>query len=106
MLAAALLVAACSSEQQPETTPADAVDATTALTELFDEYFERGLELNPLRATAIGDYRYNDRLANSIGPDYREADRKLDEEFLARLLEIDRGQLSTNATHAFDTDEP
>ncbi len=102
MLAAVLAVAACTSEPQPEAARAEAADAATALAELFDEYFERGLELNPIRATAIGDYRYNDRLANSIGPEYRAADRKLDEEFLARLLKIDREQLSRQDQLSYD----
>ena len=67
-VAALFLVAACSNEQ-PVTEPqaeAEAANPTETLHALFDEYFERGLELNPLRASAIGDYRYNDRYANSI----------------------------------------
>ena len=35
---------------------------------LFDDYFERNLEMNPLQATFIGDYRYNDRMANTNSP--------------------------------------
>ncbi|MDH3752050.1 MAG: hypothetical protein OEU40_15810, partial [Gammaproteobacteria bacterium] len=94
MLAAALCLASCTSEQPSVAGQADVVDTPAALNTVFNEYFERALELNPLRATAIGDYRYNDRLANSIGPEYRAADRQLDEESLARLLEIDRELLS------------
>jgi uncharacterized protein (DUF885 family) len=102
LLAVAMLVAACSSEQ-PSTGPqAGFADATETLGALFDDYFERGLELNPIRATAIGDYRYNDRLANSIGPEYREASRAMDEEFLAKLLEIDREQLSRQDQLSYD----
>jgi uncharacterized protein (DUF885 family) len=102
LLAAVLFVAACSSDQAPVEPQAEAVDASAALHELFDEFFERELELNPVRATAIGDYRYNDRFANSIGPEHREADRKLNEEFLARLLEIDRVQLSRQDQLSYD----
>ncbi len=102
MLAAALFLASCSSDQPPADPEADAVDAPAALTALFDEYFERGLELNPVRATAIGDYRYNDKFANSLSPEYRETERKMDEEFLARLLEIDREQLSRQDQLSYD----
>lgn len=102
VLAAALLLAACSSEQPPAETPAEAPDASAELAALFDEFFERGLELNPVRATAIGDYRYNDKFANSIGPEHREADRKMNEEFLTRLLEIDREQLSRQDRLSYD----
>ncbi len=104
-LAAALLVAACSKEQ-PTTEPATESPAAAAPAEtlhaLFDEFFERGLEMNPVRASSIGDYRFNDQYANSLGPEHREASRQMDEEFLARLLEIDREQLSRQDKLSYD----
>ncbi len=48
MLAVALFVAACGNEQSEP--PADVADPTASLHALFDEFFERGLELNPMRA--------------------------------------------------------
>jgi uncharacterized protein (DUF885 family) len=100
VLAVALFVAACSNEQAEP--PADAADPTASLHALFDEFFERGLELNPMRASTIGDYRFNDQFANSIGPEHREASRQLDEIFLARLLNIDRNQLSRQDRLSYD----
>jgi uncharacterized protein (DUF885 family) len=47
--------------------------AGTELHQLFEEYFERSLELNPLLATFIGDHRYDDRLANDISPAHIQA---------------------------------
>ena len=102
ILAATFLVASCSSDQPPVEPQVEIADAAAALNELFDDYFERGLELNPLQATAIGDYRYNDKLANSIGPKYREASLRLDEEFLTRLHTIDREQLSRQDQLSYD----
>jgi len=67
MLAVALFVAACGNEKVES--PADVTDPTVSLHALFDEFFERSLELNPTRASRIGDYRYNDQFANSIGPE-------------------------------------
>ena len=96
LVAACLLIAACGENRQPAATDPAPVDAAAALSSLFDEYFERSLELNPISATSIGDYRYNDRLANSIGPEHRAATHALDTEFLARLLEIDPASLSEN----------
>jgi len=92
MLSAALFVAACGKEQVEP--PADVTEPTESLHALVDEFFERNLELNPMRASAIGDYRYNDQFANSIGAEHREASHQMDKKFLARLLEIDREQLS------------
>ena len=47
-------------------TPAAAsvADRVATQNKLFDEYYETGLRENPERATAVGDYRYNDRLAD------------------------------------------
>ena len=83
--AALLLLAACGGKEEPAA-GTDAVDATATLHELFDEHFERELEMNPLQATFIGDYRFNDRIANSYSPEYRAASQALDEEFLERLI--------------------
>lgn len=101
MLAAVLVLSACGGEEQVANEE-PVVDASTALHALFDEHFERGLEMNPIRATFIGDYRYNDRLANSLSPEYRAADQAMDEEFLARLLEIDREQLGYQDQLSYD----
>ena len=102
LIAATFLFAACSSDHPPSEPQTEVVDAATALNELFDEYFERGLELNPVRATVIGDYRYNDKLANSIGPEYRKASLEMDEEFLDKLLDIDREQLTRQDQLSYD----
>jgi len=102
VLTAALFIAACSNEQPATEPQSEVADPTETLHTLFDEFFERGLELNPIRATSIGDYRFNDQFANSIGPEYREVNRIMDEEFLARLLEIDREQLSRQDQLSYD----
>ncbi len=100
MLAVTLFVAACGNE--PAEPPADVAGPTASLHALFDEFFERSLELNPIRASTIGDYRFNDQFANSIGPEHREASHQLDEIFLARLLTIDRRQLSRQDRLSYD----
>ena len=102
MLAALLLVVACGDPQEQPTTDAPAASASSTLHALFDEHFERNLELNPLSATFIGDYRYNDRLANSNSPEYIAEATAIDEEFLARLLEIDREQLDYQDQLSYD----
>jgi uncharacterized protein (DUF885 family) len=102
MLAALLLVAACGESRDSATTDTVAVDAGVALHALFDEHFERDLEMNPLSATFIGDYRYNDRLANSNSPEYIAAAKAMDEEFLARLLAIDRDELNYQDQLSYD----
>lgn len=100
LLAAVLVVAACGESRKEVTT--EVVDAGATLHAMFDEHFERNLELNPLSATFIGDYRYNDRMANSNSAEYRAADEAMDKEFLARLLKIDRDQLSYQDQLSYD----
>ena len=94
LIAVVLLAAGCGGTDNQAANEATAVDATTALHTLFDEHFERGLEMNPLRATSIGDYRFNDRLANSNSPEYIAAATAMDQEFLRSLPKMERGVLS------------
>ena len=101
-LAAVLLVAGCGESQNQAATEATEAGAAEALALLFDDHFERNLELNPLSATFIGDYRFNDRLANTNGPEYRAASEAMDQEFLRRLLEIDREQLGEQDQLSYD----
>lgn len=107
-LAALILVAACggSGEQEQQaseaTSASEAQEAKDSLAALFDEHFEKSLELNPMRATRIGDYRFNDRLAISNSPEYRAAEQALDEEFLTRLLDIDRDLLDEQDQLSYD----
>ncbi|MGW8369967.1 MAG: hypothetical protein ACWGPN_14990, partial [Gammaproteobacteria bacterium] len=67
--------------------------AAERLLTLVDQYFEDNLELNPVTATFIGDHRYDDRLANSIGPEHRAADLAMERRYLAALGEIDPAEL-------------
>ena len=101
-VAAGLLVAGCGDSQEASTTDVAQPEPGVALHELLNEHFERDLEMNPLNATFIGDYRYNDRMANSNGPEYIAELTAMDEEFLLRLLEIDRGQLGYQDQLSYD----
>ena len=100
ILVAALALFGCTQENDRSaaatsaTGEAGPVDNAALLDELFEAYFEEILELNPLYATFIGDNRYNDRLANSLSPEYREKSRALERKYLGALLAIDNGDLN------------
>jgi uncharacterized protein (DUF885 family) len=74
-------------------------DRVAAQNALFDEQYESDLRNFPERATAFGDYRYNDKLADR-SLDAIAQNHKTDEGFLARLEAIpttgftDQDQLS------------
>jgi uncharacterized protein (DUF885 family) len=76
-----------------------AADRLTAQNALFEEQYESDLRNYPERATAYGDYRYNDKL-NDYSLDAIAERNKTDEKFLGRLEAIpstgfsDQAQLS------------
>jgi uncharacterized protein (DUF885 family) len=79
-VALTVTISPCFAAQAPQ--PAASVDSA-ALHRLFEDYFERSLQLNPLGATFIGDHRYDDRLTNSISPEH-----------IATALAVDRQALA------------
>jgi uncharacterized protein (DUF885 family) len=74
-------------------------DRVAAQNALFEEQYESDLRNFPQRATAYGDYRYNDKLAE-YSLDAIAQRNKIDEAFLSRLIAIptagfsDQDQLS------------
>jgi uncharacterized protein (DUF885 family) len=74
-------------------------DRLAAQNALFEDYYETDLHNFPLRATAYGDYRYNDQLGE-YSLDAIDKRHQSDEEFLARIKAIsidgfsDQDQLS------------
>ena len=102
-IAALFVVVACGQSEAPGTAAEPAsVDVSAELNSLFDEYFERTLEMNPVSASFVGDNRYNDRLANSNSEEYIAASQAMDEEFLSRLLDIDRSALGEQDQLSYD----
>ena len=102
-IAACLTVlTACGDSSRNESSPTPLGSAETEapagarqqLMNLVEEFFDRQLELNPVFATIIGDKRYNDRMANTIGPEYLAASLALEKEFLERLGDIDAASLT------------
>ena len=88
-VALALLLAACAARPaaQPE------ISASSRLQPLFAEFWEESLALHPLQATSVGDNRYNDRLPNTLGAEYRAREHAFDEKWLARIKAIDAARL-------------
>jgi len=94
-----LLVAGCGRDSSDETQAAAAPKLTpeaaaTELDRIVEEYWDRYIELNPLVGTFNGDYRFNDRIENTLSPRYLADTLALDKEFLARLEAIDPDALS------------
>jgi uncharacterized protein (DUF885 family) len=100
LLAAAVSV--CSQETKP------AADRVAAQKAIFEDYYESELRNFPERATAFGDYRYNDKL-DDYSLDGVMQHRKTDESFLARIQAIptsglaDQDQLSHDLLSAYSS---
>ena len=92
------LLAALSSSVLAQT-PKPVADRLSAQNALFEEQYESDLRNFPERATAFGDYRYNDKLADYSLAAVAQRE-KTNQEFLARLQAIptdgfsDQDQLS------------
>src|ERR1700686_3358777 len=79
------LLAVAVSVSGQETKPA--ADRVAAQNAIFDDYYESELRNFPERATAFGDYRYNDK-RGGYPPGGALQHHKTDESFLARLQAI------------------
>ncbi len=105
-----VLATACTTEPPISTSPAGTIppiEQTSGgdgeqLDTLLEAYFEESLQLNPVMATFIGDNRYNDRLPNYLGPEYRAKVRAMNARYLGALSAIDPAQLSPEEKISYD----
>jgi uncharacterized protein (DUF885 family) len=103
VVAMVAVVAGCASQPAREAPPvATAAGPDTQLHTLLDAYFEDALRLNPLLATYIGDNRYNDRLPNSLAPEYRAEVHAVNQRYLDEARRIDADRLSPADRISYD----
>jgi uncharacterized protein (DUF885 family) len=90
----AFSLAAC--EKPVEQSAEPEVDVVAELNQLYHEYDEENLALNPINATFRGDHRFNDQWGpyDFLSDEYSEAMYDLHKRYLARLLEYDPEVLS------------
>jgi len=87
--ALSLALTACA--HQPQATPAPT--PKQALAQLFTDYWEDHLALNPLEATFVGDARYNDRLPNFLAAENIAKRLAYAEKWRARIAAVDTSAL-------------
>lgn len=90
LLAAAWAFVVPALHASPALPTADRVAAQNAL---FEEQYESDLRLNPERATAVGDYRYNDKLSDRSLDSIAQR-HSIDQEFLRKLKAIPTNSFS------------
>ena len=69
---------------------------------MYAEFWEEALKLSPLRATQVGDPRYNDLLPNVFSDAYREKDKEFVRRWLARAEAIGSDGLDGQARLSYD----
>lgn len=72
------------------------------LSDLFKAYTEEGLQMFPVRATMIGDTRYNDQLPVTFTDSYQEKLKFYYNNYLSKLKKFDRKTLNPNDKISFD----
>ncbi|MFU8820657.1 MAG: DUF885 domain-containing protein [Gammaproteobacteria bacterium] len=93
LLALLALVSTGRADESPATASAAEDSPAEQLDRLFEDFWEASLELNPVRATFIGDHRYNDRFPVLISPEHLEASKALLQGSLAAVEAIAPAQL-------------
>jgi uncharacterized protein (DUF885 family) len=79
--------------READVAAARATDEARGVDALTERYFEEALALNPIRATFLGDTRYDDRLGNPASPEFLRAARALEQKYLDAALAIDPSTL-------------
>jgi uncharacterized protein (DUF885 family) len=85
-----------------QATQSAACDKACQLEAVYAEYWEDALKMSPLRATFVGDNRYNDLLPNMYSADYRAREHEFNARWLARLEQIGADGLEGQARLSYD----
>jgi uncharacterized protein (DUF885 family) len=93
LAALALLAAVVASISLPGQTPASVADRVAAQNAIFEDQYQSDLRYSPERATAFGDYRYNDKLAERSLAALADRDQT-NRAFLAKISAIPTTGLS------------
>ncbi len=77
-------------------------DKAAQLDQLYTDFWEATLKLNPIEATFVGDPRYNDQLPNFLSDDYRAQSHAFNVEWLAKAKAIGADGLSGQALLSYN----
>ncbi|WP_298439322.1 DUF885 domain-containing protein [uncultured Ferrimonas sp.] len=97
-LIAAVTAAMLTGCQAPATDPVAVAAPVEApafnFNQFTQQYFDAGLDLDPIMGTYVGRPEFNDRLANSVSDEYLAKRNKLHQQFLAQVQAIDADALT------------
>ena len=97
-IALAASLSACNQNSTPapakEVAVVDQAKLAAELNQLYVDYWEANLKLNPLNATFIGDNRYNAEMPNFFSAEYRKQIHDLNQNWLDKALALDGTRLN------------
>ncbi len=76
--------------------------AKQVLADLFQEYFDEGLELNPIAGTFLGRREFNSRMVNSLSPEHREQSHAYNARWLKKMQAVERSKLDNSDQVSLD----
>ncbi|WP_452228206.1 DUF885 domain-containing protein [Lacinutrix sp. MEBiC02404] len=71
ILCLCVTMTACKNDSKTEKSTEMMATVNEDFKNMLDTYYQDGLKLNPLAATYAGDNRYNDKMPNSLAPEYK-----------------------------------
>ncbi|MGY1424355.1 DUF885 domain-containing protein [Lysobacter sp. A289] len=88
--------------QAKPTTEQAATDKAAQLKEMYAQYWEEYLKLNPLAATFQGDPRYNDQMPNYLSEQYRQKSHDFTQRWLDKVEAIGSDGLEGQALLSYE----
>ncbi len=93
MACLAIVFTACKKETTPKESTVE-VDVSTKFNEMLDNYYEEGLQLNPVQATFTGDNRFNDQFPNPLADETVNKYKAYFNKYKEELNQFDDASLS------------
>ncbi len=97
LLSIVSLIAACKQNNKQQK-----IDDNKEPSGLLDKYYEERLQLFPIEATNIGDYRYNNKLYVDFTDSYRVKQNEFYNRYLTNVTKFGRDALNDNDKLSFD----
>lgn len=100
-------LSACSNSNDSNTNTtqapvADQAQIAAQLEQVYADYWQANLVLNPINATFIGDTRYNDQMPNFFTAEFRQQAHDLNQSWLDKALALKGEQLDGSARISYD----
>lgn len=90
----AMIFTACKNEATTTKEPVEKEDVSAKFNEMLDDYYEEGLQLNPVQATFAGDNRFNDQFPNPLADETVSKTKAYFKKYKEQLAQFDDATLS------------